>query len=79
MPSLLLQKPPMNFKTKEHLRELVRGMQSCLKGDFVELLHEEKIMQKNYKKQSPEGDIGKISHEFAVLMKRRSILLLICH
>ena len=34
MPSLSLQKPPMNFKTKEHLRGLVRGMQSCLKGDF---------------------------------------------
>ena len=37
---------------------------------LVELLHEEETMQKNYKKQSPEGDIGKISHEFAVLMKK---------
>ena len=40
MPNLLLQKSSKNPKTKDHLTALERRMQSWLKGDLIELLHE---------------------------------------
>ena len=40
MPNLLLQKPSKNSKAKDHLTALERRMQSWLKGDLIDLLHE---------------------------------------
>ena len=47
MPNLLLQKPSENSKAKDHLTALIRRMQSWLKRDLMELLHEGETIQKN--------------------------------
>ena len=69
MPNLLLQKPSKNSKAKDHLIALERRMQSWLKGDHMELLHEGETIQKDLTQQLTKGDIGKISKKFAALMK----------
>ena len=69
MPNLLLQKPSTNSKAKDHLTALERRMQSWLKGDLMELLHEGETIQKNLTQQLTKGNIGKISKKFAVLMR----------
>ena len=68
MPNLLLQKPSKNSEAKDHLIALERRMQSWLKGDHMELLHEGETIQKDLTQQLTKGDIGKIS-KFAGLMK----------
>ena len=48
-------------------------MQSWLKGDLIELLHEGKTIQKNLTQQLTKGDIGNISKKFAALMRKGNV------
>ena len=73
MPNLLLQKPSKNSKAKDHLTALEIRMQSWLKGDLMELLHEGETIQKNLTQQLSKGDIGKISKKFAALMRKGNV------
>ena len=73
MPYLLLQKPSKNSKAKDHLTPLERRMQSWLKGDLKELLHEGEAIQKNLTQQLTKGDIGKISKKFEALMRKGNV------
>ena len=73
MPNLLLQKPSENSKAKDYLTALERRMQSWLKGDLMELLHEGETIQKNLTQQLAKGDIGKISKKFAALMRKGNV------
>ena len=54
-------------------------MQSWLKGDLMELMHEGEMIQKNLTEQLTKGDIGKILKKFAAFMRKGNVmLLLIC-
>ena len=48
-------------------------MQSWLKGDLMELLHEGDTIQKNLTQQLTKADIGKISKKFAALMRKGNV------
>ena len=73
MPNLLLQKPSKKSKAKDDLTALERRMQSWLKGDLMELLHEGEMIQKNLTQQLTKGDIGKISNKFTTLMRKGNV------
>ena len=73
MPNLLLQKPSKNSKAKYHLTDLERRMQSWLKEDLMELLHEGETIQKNLTQKIAKRDIGKISKKFAALMRKERV------
>ena len=55
------------------LTALERRMQSWLKGDLIELLHEGETIQKNLMQQLTKRDIGKISKKFAALMRKVNV------
>ena len=73
MPNLLLQEPSKNSKAKYHLTDLERRMQSWLKEDLMELLHEGETIQKNLTQKIAKRDIGKISKKFAALMRKERV------
>ena len=73
MQNLLLQKPSKNSKAKDHLTALKRRMQSWLKGDLIELLHEGETIQKNLTQQLTKEDVRKISKKFAALMRKGNL------
>ena len=73
MQNLLLQKPSKNSKAKDHLTTLKRRMQSWLKGDLIELLHEGETIQKNLTQQLTKEDVRKISKKFAALMRKGNL------
>ena len=73
MPSLLLQKPHKNSKSKEHFAALERRMELWKRGDLSELLKEGETIQKGLKSFNTKQSIAKISKVFAEHMQKGNV------
>ena len=73
MPSLLLQKPSKNSKTKDHISALNRRLELWGEGKFDELLWEALTIQRGLKTILNSCDIASISKRFANLMQRGNV------
>ena len=61
MPSLLLQKPSKNSKSRDHLKALERRMDLWISG---EILHEGEAIQKDLRPSNTTSTAAKISKKF---------------
>ena len=73
MPSLLLQKPSKNSKSKDHLISLERRIDLWKTGDLEELLKEGEAIQNNLKTINSNKTIAQISKEFATKMQKGNV------
>ena len=73
MPSLLLQKPSQNSKSKDHLRALERRLELWESGEVMELLKEGDTIQKNMKATNKTTSINAISKKFTSEMRKGNI------
>ena len=64
MPSLLLQKPSKESKSKDHLKALEQRMELCQSGDLLELLQESLTIQRNLKSVKGSKTVAQISKKF---------------
>ena len=63
MPSLLIQKPSKESKSKNHLKALERRMKLWQSGHLLELLHESLTIQRNLKSVKESKTVAPISKE----------------
>ena len=68
MPSLLLQKPSKNSKSKDHSNCLKRRLEMWKKGEFDQLLQEIRFIQSNLKQQQRSKSIEEVSKQFHKFM-----------
>ena len=73
MPSLLLQKPSQNSKSKDHLRALERRLELWESGEVMELLKEGDTIQKNMKATNKRASINAISKKFTREMRKANV------
>ena len=64
MPSLLLQKPSKESKTKDHLKALARRMELWQSDDLLELLQESLTIRRNLKSVKGLKTVAQISKKF---------------
>ena len=73
MPSLLLQKPSKNSKTKEHVESLDRRLILWQSGNIIELFREGQTIQDSLADFTTPKDIGQLSKQFAELMQKGNV------
>ena len=64
MPSLLLQKPSKESKSKDHLKALEGRMELWQSGDLLELLQESLMIQRNLKSVKGSKTVAQIFKKF---------------
>ena len=64
MPSLLLQKPSKNSKSRDHLKALERRMDLWISGEILDLLQEGETIQKDLRPSNTTSTAAKISKKF---------------
>ena len=70
MPSLLLQKPSKESKSKDHLKALERRMELWQSGDLLELLPDSLAIQKNLESVKGSKTMVQISKTFVEEMQK---------
>ena len=65
MPSLLLQKPSQKSKSREHLKALEQLLDLWTSGEILDLLHEEKTIQKDLRPSNSPSAAAESSKRFA--------------
>ena len=73
MPSLLLQKPSKESKSKDHLEALERRMKLWQSGDLLELLQESLTIQRNLKSVKGSKAVAQISKKFVEEMQKGNV------
>ena len=73
MPSLLLQKPSKNSKSKDHVSALERRLLLWSRGEIPHLLKEAQTIQDNLPSLNKPKTIGEISKQFAECMHKGNI------
>ena len=73
MPSLLLQKPSKESKSKDHLEALERRMELWQSGDLLELLQESLTIQRNLKSVKGSKAVAQISKKFVEEMQKGNV------
>ena len=73
MPSLLLQKPSRESKSKDHSAALKRRFLLWQNGELFELLKECDTIQNRIKVSAPKNNLEAISKKFASLMKKGKV------
>lgn len=80
MPALLLQKPSLTSKSKDHTRYLDRRLQAWKEGDFEGLVREARVIQKHLVERGRRGNEEALASTFSKLMlagKTRAALRLL--
>ena len=73
MPSLLLQKPSKDSKSKDHLLALERRFKLWSSGNLLDLLKESQTIQDGLKSLSKPKTIGELSKKFAEQMQKGNV------
>ena len=73
MPSILLQKPSKNSKSKDRVRALERRMILWHNGHLEELFNEAKAIQQQLQSKQRSHDIAIISKQFKILMQKGNV------
>ena len=73
IPSLLLQKPSISSKSKEHAILLKKRLLIWQKGDIMDLLNESTTIQQRLFKSLPKNSTQAISKKFSSLMKQGKV------
>ena len=73
MPSLLLQKPSKDSKSKDHTKALVRRFKLWTEGHLHELLKECETIQSSLKSTQKPKTIAQLSKKFAEQMQRGNV------
>ena len=73
MPSILLQKPSKNSKSKDHVKALERRLCLWNSGNILELLKESKAIQNNLQSINKPETIGEISKRFVNMMQKGNV------
>ena len=73
MPSLLLQKPSKESKSKDHLKALERRMELWKSGDLIDLFEESLTIQKNLKSVQQVKTIAQISKKCSIEMQKGNV------
>ncbi len=80
MPSLLLQKPALTSKAKDHTRHLERRLRAWKEGDFDGLVREARVIQQHLVDRGSRGNGDALASTFSKLMlagKTRAALRLL--
>ena len=73
MPSLLLQKPSKDSKTKDHTKALERRLQLSTDVHLAELLKEGKTIQNSHKLVNAPKTIAQLSKKFVEQMQKDNV------
>ena len=73
MPSLLLQNPSKESKSKDHLKALERRMELWQSGDLLELLQESLMIQRNLKSVKGSKTVAQIFKKFVEEMQKGNV------
>ena len=73
MPSILLQKPSKNSKSKDHVVALERRLLLWENGEIVDLLKEAQTIQDSLPSLNKPKNIGEISKRFSKLMEKGNV------
>ena len=73
MPSLLLQNPSKDPKTKDHTKALERRLQLWTDGHLAELLKEGETIQSSLKQFNAPKTIAQLSKKFVEQMQRGNV------
>ena len=73
MPSLLLQKPSKESKSKDQLKALEQTMELWQSGDILELLQESLMIQRNLKSVKGSKTVAQIFKKFVEKMQKGNV------